>query len=368
MKKIKRMRPIMARAARQVTVLSILLGTCVGVIFLVGCPGRGTDSRLAVDSKGKTVVERYGQLRVIGTHLCTEAGESVQLRGMCSNGLQWDGKYANEAVITWLRDDWNSQLWRSVLYLTEGGYIEGPQLKQVLVRSVDAAIASGVYVIIDWHLMRERNPNEYKDEAIAFFREMAGKYGSYPNVIYEICSEPNGDDVTWSGVIKPYAQEVIAAIRQIDPDNVIIVGTPTWSQDLDKAADDPITGFPNIMYTLHFYTGSHGKPIMEKAEYAVSKGLPIFVTEWGTTLYTGDQFKPETTVPWIEFMDRNKISWANWSVSNDGKESSILVYKTDREGAAGWKDEQLSPSGKFIRGLLRNKGIKRLVKDAAADR
>lgn len=366
MMKVRRARWFASVAAKRKGVLSILLVSCLGMVFLAGCTGRDKDSRLAIDANGKTVVERYGQLRVIGSRLCTEAGEPVQLRGMCSNGLQWDGKYANEAVIAWLRDDWNSQLWRSVLYLTEGGYIEGPQLKQVMIRSVDAAIACGVYVIIDWHLMRERDPNKYRNEAISFFREMAGRYGSYPNVLYEICSEPNGEDVTWSGVIKPYAEAVIAEIRKIDPDNVIIVGTPTWSQDVDKAADDPITGCANIMYTLHFYTGSHLEPIRAKAEYAVSKGLPIFVTEWGTTLYTGDQFKPETTVPWIEFMDRNRISWASWSVSNDGKESSVLVYKTDREGKGGWKDEQISPSGKFIRGLLRNRSVKRLVKEASS--
>lgn len=337
----------------------------MALAFVTGCGKKQTDTRLAVDAAGKTVVERYGHLKVIGAHLCTETGEPIQLRGLCSNGLQWDGKYANEAVIKWLRDDWNSQLWRAVMYLTEGGYIEGPRIKQRVIDSVEAAIKTGVYVIVDWHLMREKNPNAYLSEAIAFFGEMAERYGEYPNVLYEICSEPNGADVTWDGEIKPYAEKVIAAIRERDPDNIIIVGTPTWSQDVNAAADNPITDYANVMYTLHFYAGSHGKPIMEKAEYAVSRGLPLFVTEWGTTLYTGDQFKPKTTIPWIEFMDRNMISWANWSVSNDGKESSILVYKTDREGKGGWTDEQISPSGKFIRGVLRNQPVKRLVREAA---
>jgi endoglucanase len=217
-------------------------------------------------------------------------------------------------------------------------------------------------VIIDWHVMNDRNPNAYKADALEFFTEMAERYGEYPNVIYELCNEPNGEEVTWDGDVKPYAEEVIAAIRKIDGDNIIIVGSPTWSQDVDKAADNPITGQSNIMYTLHFYAGTHGEPLMKKAEYALSKGIPIFVTEWGTTLATGDQFRPEMTIPWIEFMDRNRISWANWSVSNDGKDSSILSYNADKEGKGGWKDDQISPSGRLVRGLLRNENIKKLVK------
>jgi len=331
-------------------------------VILNSCANKPKDSRLAVDKDGKTVVERYGHLRVIGTNLCNEAGDPIQLRGMSSNGLQWAGKYANKGVIKWLRDDWNSQVWRAALYLTQGGYIGGRQLKQKMIDSIEASVENGIYVIIDWHVMNDRNPNAYITEAIEFFSEMAQRYGEYPNVIYELCNEPNGDEVTWDGEIKPYAEEVIAAIRKIDPDNVIIVGTPTWSQDVDKAANNPITGQANIMYTLHFYAGTHGKPLMEKAEYAISKGLPIFVTEWGTTLATGDQFRPEMTIPWIEFMDRNKISWANWSVTNDGKDSSILTYNADRDGKGEWKEDQISPSGRLVRGLLRNENIKKLVK------
>lgn len=322
-------------------------------VFLVSC-SRDKDTRLAVDKKGRTVVERYGQLQVIGTNLCNEAGEPVQLRGMSSHGLHWHGKYANRDVLTWLRDDWNAQLWRAAMYLTEGGYMTGKALKFKVIDSVDAAIDVGMYVLIDWHVHRDQDPNTYKKESLEFFAEMAQTYGSYPNVIYEICNEPNGDHVTWSGHIKPYAEEVIAEIRKYDPDNIIIVGTPTWSRDVDVAADDPITGYDNIMYTLHFYAGSHGDELMAKAEAAMEKGIAIFATEWGTTLETGDQFHPDKTIPWLSFMRKHNISWANWSVNNKGEDSGILVFNADRNGKGGWTDEDLSPSGKFMRRVLRN--------------
>ena len=330
-----------------------VLSVCLAFAFFASCGG-DTDTRLAVDKNGKTVVERYGQLQVLGTNLCDQAGNPVQLRGMSSHGLQWHGKYASLPVLAWLRDDWNMQVWRSALYLSEGGYITQRSLKAKIVESIDAATDLGLYVIIDWHVLRDQNPQMYKEEAIAFFGEMAQKYGSRPNVIYEICNEPNGADVTWDGVVKPYAEEVIAEIRKYDSDNVIIVGTPTWSQDVDIAAGNPILNQKNIMYSLHFYAGSHGDELRKKTEIALSKGLPIFATEWGTTLNTGDQFFPDKTITWLKFMKKHNISWVNWSVNNKGEDSGILVFNADREGKGEWKESDLSKSGVFVRKVLRN--------------
>ena len=330
--------------------LALLL--CFVVLFISGCKEK--DTRLAVDSKGRTVVERYGQLQVIGTNLCNQEGLPVQLRGMSSHGLQWHGKYANYNVLKWLRDDWNAQLWRSAMYVTQGGYAENKGLKFKVYDSIDAAIELGMYVIVDWHIVRDRDPLLAVDLAVEFFSDIAQKYGHVPNVIYEICNEPNGDEVTWEGNIKPYAERVIPAIRQYDPDNIIIVGTPTWSQDVDIASNDPLEG-DNIMYTLHFYAGTHGDVIRAKAEYALKNGAPLFVTEWGTTQSTGDGgvFEAET-IEWLKFLQKNNISWANWSICNNGEDSGALYFNADRAGKGGWTDKDLSNSGRFIRKILRN--------------
>ncbi len=329
------------------------LSVCLALALLASCGG-AKDSRLAVDKNGKTVVERYGQLQVIGTNLCDHAGNPVQLRGMSSHGLQWHGKYANKEVISWLRDDWNVQVWRPALYLSEGGYMTSPALKQKVIDSIDACLSLGMYVMVDWHVLREQTPALYQGQAIEFFTEIAQKYGAYPNVIYEICNEPNGPDTTWDGVIKPYAEAVIAAIRAVDPDNVIVVGTPTWSQDVDIAAANPIQGQKNLMYTLHFYAGSHGDELMKKTETAIAKGLPIYVTEWGTTKNDGSVFSRKETLKWLAFMDRHNLSWNNWAVGNKGEDVGILAFNADREGKGHWKESDLTPSGQFVRGVLRN--------------
>jgi endoglucanase len=322
------------------------------VSLLFSCAEK--DTHLSVDKKGRTVVERYGRLQVKGTNLCTEKGRPVQLRGMSSFALQYGAKYANEDVIGWLRDDWNIQIWRTALELLDGGYISRPALKKAVTDSVDAAIKLGIYVIIDWHVHQDADPRRFEDKAAEFFEEMAQKYGEYPNVIYEICNEPNGDTVTWDEVIKPYAEHIISIIRKYDPDNIIVVGTPRWSQMVDVASENPITGYSNIMYTLHFYAGSH-KDLLPLAETALKNGLPIFVTECGTSQATGGGgvFEAEF-MEWASFLQKNNISWVNWSVTNKGEDSGILILNADREGKGRWAENQLSQSGKFIRGILRN--------------
>jgi len=333
-------------------IFTVLIVLFITSILSLSC--KVDDRLLSVDKQGRTVVERFGRLKVDGAKLLDQYGRQIQLRGMSSHGLQWAGKYANENVIRWLRDDWNIQIWRSALYLKEGGYVTQRSLKFTLEESVDAAIKLGIYVIIDWHVHHDRDPNVYKDEALVFFAEMAQKYGAYPNVLYEICNEPNGDDVTWSGSIKPYAEEVIAEIRKYDPGNIIIVGTPSWSQRVDSAALDPIKGF-NIMYTLHFYAGSHGQEFMDMTKTAVEKGLPVFVTECGTTQSSGSGgvYEKEFT-NWLVFLKKYGISWVNWSVTNKGEDSGVLAYNADRNAQGGWTDDILSPSGRFVRKILRN--------------
>lgn len=315
---------------------------------------RGRDTRLSVDAEGRTVVERYGNLQVTGTDLCAADGTPVQLRGISSHGLQWYGKYANRGVIQWLRDDWNVQLWRAAMYLGEGGYLSNRVIRNKVIESVEACLDLGLYVIVDWHVLSDHDPSLHTDESIEFFTEIAARWGDKPNLIYEICNEPNGANVTWAGSIKPYAEKVIAAIRKVDPDNIIIVGTPTWSQDVDIAALDPLQKGSNIMYALHFYAGSHGKELRSKADKALDAGLPLFVTEWGTTLNTGGgRVFPKESREWLSWMEKRNISWANWSLNNKGEESGLLKYNADRDAKGMWKPEDLSPSGIFVRETLR---------------
>lgn len=320
------------------------------VCMLVSC-GKGKTKRTVLND-GKTPFERYGALSVQGTKLCASDGNPVQLCGMSSHGLHWYGKFANYDVIKWLRDDWNCDLWRAAMY-TRGGYLGNHGMASKVIASIEAAKELGVYVIVDWHILSDGDPLVNADEAAGFFDMIASTYADCPNIIYEICNEPNGENVTWDGNIKPYAEKIIPVIRKYC-DNVIIVGTPNWSSDLLSAANNPITGQKNIMYTLHFYAGSHGKESRANVEKAVKAGIPVFVTEWGTTKDSGDGgvFEKET-LEWMRFLEKNKISWANWSVNNKGEDSGVLQMNKDRDAKGGWEESDLSKSGIFVRKILR---------------
>lgn len=225
-----------------------------------------------------------GRLHVKGTKLVDKKGHEVQLRGVSTHGLSWYPQYVNDKCFAQLHDKWGANVVRLAMYTEEyNGYCSGDaknrsDLKKLIKKGVKLAKKHKMYVIVDWHILSDGNPNSHKKEAKAFFREMSREFKGYNNVIYEICNEPN-NGTSWKE-IKSYAKSVISTIRKNDKKAVIVVGTPTWSQDVDQAAADPIKG-DNIMYALHFYAATHKADLRNKMTAAINKGLPVFVTEYG---------------------------------------------------------------------------------------
>lgn len=280
-----------------------------------------------------------------GTQLCNEKGEAVVLRGMSTHGMQWYGQYANSRSIR-NTAEFGANLFRVAMYTGEGGYLSSPDsMKKKVINAVDAAIANDLYVIIDWHILSDGSPMSHVEEAKAFFGEMAARYGDSPAVLYEICNEPNGN-VTWEGDVKPYAQAVIPVIRERAPKSVILVGSPTWSQDIHLAARSPLEG-ENLMYTLHFYAGTHGADLRRRIDDVLAAGLPVFVSEWGTSRAdgSGGVFLKEAG-EWLDFLRERGISWANWSLCDKNETSAALRPGASPDSA--WSEADLSESGRFV--------------------
>lgn len=285
-------------------------------------------------------VSENGKLRVEGTKLVNERGEAVVLHGMSSHGLQWFPSYATENAIK-ATADYGANLFRCAMYTGEGGYLSNTAVKDTLINSVDSAIRQDMYVIIDWHILSDGNPLSHVDEAADFFAEMSQRYGDNPAVLYEICNEPNGN-VTWDGNVKPYAERIIPVIRA-NSDGIILVGSPTWSQDLHEAAKNPLNG-ENIMYTCHFYAGTHTEWLRQRI---ADCGLPVFVTEWGTSAADGNGgVYLDEAQKWIDFMSERGISWANWSLCDKSESSAALVGGANVND--GISESELTESGKFV--------------------
>lgn len=320
---------------------AILLLLSVVIIFAHSVPSNAT---------GTTPVEQNGFLKVVGNQLCNQDGRPIQLRGLSSFGLQWESgsKFINHDCLKYLRDNWHLNVFRLAMYTREGGYIDNPSILETVKKGVDIAIDLGIYVIIDWHILSDNDPNLHKAEAIEFFEQMATQYGKYPNVIYEICNEPN--NVFWFKHIRPYAESLIEAIRKRDKNNIIIVGTSSHSRDVDIASDNPLSG-DNLMYGCHFYAGSHGQSVRQQIDYARKNGCAVFITEWGTTNASGDgEIYPELVKIWIDYLNENKISWCNWSLGDKDESSAILKPNANPYG--NWSDEELTESGKLIKSIL----------------
>ena len=306
---------------------------------------------LSVDAS--TPFGQHGALHVENGKLTDADGNIVQLYGMSTHGIAWFPQYINYDSFRTLRDDWNTNCIRLAMYTAEyGGYCadgDKEQLKQLVRDGVSYATELGMYVIVDWHILSDCDPNQNKDEAIAFFREMAEAFADNDNVLYEICNEPNGG-TSWDS-IKSYAEEVIPVIRAQKPDAVILVGTPTWSQEIDKAAASPLDD-SNVMYTLHFYAGTHKDDLRNRLETCVQNGLPVFVSEFGMCDASGNGANDfVSTTKWLDLLNKYQISFCCWNLAN--KDESSSVFKASSTALSDWTDDDFNESGRWIRDYFR---------------
>lgn len=287
-----------------------------------------------------------GRLHVQGSQLVDENNQPVVLQGFSTFGLNYAPQYVNENVFAFLKNTMHSQIIRLAMYTEEsGGYCSGgdpSRLKALIDKGVQAARATGQYVIIDWHILSDGNPNRHLNEAREFFREMSAKYKNETHVFYEICNEPNG--VSWPE-IKRYASQIIPVIRANDPQGVILVGTPTWSQDVDVAAASPLSGVSNVMYTLHFYAATHKDSIRSKLRAAHGRGLPVFVSEFGISSADGNGTLDEASGnAWISLLNKEGISRVGWAINNKNEASSLFVPGSSLNLSVS----DLSPSGRWF--------------------
>ena len=285
-----------------------------------------------------------GALHVSGTKLVDASGNIVQLRGVSTHGISWFPDYVNYDAFSTLKNDWGANVVRLAMYPREyNGYLTGgnkDSLKQIIDNGVNYATQLGMYVIIDWHVLNYA-PSELTQEACEFFAEMASKYSGHDNVIYEICNEPLGAD--WNSNIKPYAETVISTIRQYDDHAVILVGTNTWSQDVDAVIGNTLDD-DNVMYVAHFYAATHKDNIRNKISAALNAGVPIFVSECSICDASGNgDIDEESAKVWLDFMNSNQISFIAWSLCNKAETSALI--SSGCTATSGWDDSDLTKTG-----------------------
>ena len=299
---------------------------------------------------------KHGALHVDGLQVKDKYDQPFTLRGASTHGMHWgDGEtFLNKTAFQNLRDEWGVNMVRLVSYVTQGGYTDGAKdkLDKHIREGVSDLTDLGMYAIIDWHVHAE-NPNDKKSEAIQFFDTYSKMYKDQSNIIYEICNEPTG--TPWNQ-IRPYAVDVVKTIRANDKDAIIVVGTNTWSQDVDEVATNGgKINDRNVMYTIHFYSGSHEERLREKVRTALKAGTPVFCTEFGVCDASGNGgFDLEEADRWIDFFEENGISYCCWSLSKKNESASMLSPECNKVN--GFTNADLGATGAWLINTYRSRG------------
>lgn len=326
-----------------------------------------------MSSKSLTPVMRHGKLSVkpcAGYNqpvLTDKYGKCVILKGISSHGLQWDAgnSFVNYGAYKTLRDDFNADLVRVAAYVTQDGYIEGNReiIDKKIEEAVEYAVELGLYIIIDWHIHNETVYDtlgkERFSESKKFFKKYANKYKNLDNIIFEICNEPVG--VNWyndgaGNDLYTYCKEIVSIIREEGSDAVISCGTDFFSQNIQDVHKKFLSedGFDNIMYTLHFYAGSHGDEkykvnLFKNLSEAIRYKTPIFVTEYGICDESGNtNIDIKNADRWIDLLRENGISYCMWSLTNIDESASILKPYVSRYDGK-WDESDLSATGIWVK-------------------
>jgi endoglucanase len=338
------------------------------LIWFVAVAGHA-DEPNAVPPSGSPVAV-HGKLRTRGNRIVNQDGQAVQLRGVCTHGLQWFGEfYRNGRAIDAAATSWGADVVRIAVYVYEGGYLDNPSLRpedfDILIETlVDRCVAAGIYCIIDWHVHHPGDPAFYRDDAKAFFEKMARRYAGVPNVIYEIANEPNptglagvvdGRPVSWAD-IAAYANEIIPVIRRHSPEALVMVGTPDWcsfgisqGNDWRDVVDHPLD-HPNVAYVVHYYAAGH---TFHAQIDVIAKHLPLFATEWAAATWRRDSSNDlYKTQPWLDVLNRNQIGWTYWNFAPGDGIFGAFAESTSAEGPLGPDSPDVTDTGKLLFLLL----------------
>lgn len=294
-------------------------------------------------SRAATPVAKWGQLKVTGTHIVSEKGKKVQLKGVSTHGIAWFPQYVNKSCFKSFRKMGANTIRLALYSDPSAGYSTNWYRK--VEEGIHYATELGMYVIIDWHILSDGNPKTNQKEALKFFTYFSKKFCHQKNILYEICNEPNGN-VTWKKDIVPYAKKIIKRIRKCDKKNIIIVGTPTWSQDVDIVAQCPLKQ-KNIVYALHFYATTHTDWIREKLIKAHAAGLPVLVSEFNICDASGNgSIDKGSAKKWMKLLNQYKTGYVAWNVSNKNETSALIKPSCMKTGNFAKTD--LSKTGKWI--------------------
>lgn len=311
-----------------------------------------------------SLVNNYGELSISGTDITNSEGIKVVLKGISSYGIQDCGDFFTPEVVKTLAEDWGCDVLRIAITGDQNsdGYVKEPEKYfDTVCKICDMCVAQGIYVIVDWNILYSEEYDENQELAVDFFSRLSVIYSDSYNIIYEINNDPVKPDEElesgeeWDEYIKPFAVSVIDAIRANDPNNIIIVGTPKKSLDVNAATESPLE-YSNIAYGCRFFSGPHTDEQRDKISEALEDEVCVFVTQWGlTNEYGVGGIHMTESLKWVDFLDKNQISWCNYAIGSTSSDDTNALdldndrYTDEQKNSGHWPVGLISESGSFVR-------------------
>ena len=235
------------------------------------------------------------------------------------------------------------------------------EIYQTLKAGVDEAVEQDVYAIIDWHPVDGEKGADWQSyetqlKTEQFWDYMAPRFSEYSNVIFEVYNEPGNPTgateenwLTW----RDKAQEWVDLIREDAPENLILIGSPQWSQLTQFAPKHPFEG-DNLAYVMHTYPGH----TFDWDQYfgKAADEVPVFMTEfgWQNTDVTWDLGQGTTSnfgQPMKDFLSEHpNINWTSWTYDHYAFPSLAYADGTPRDGEG--------QMGKFMQDWLKEEWSK----------
>ncbi len=162
---------------------------------------------------------------------------------------------------------------------------------------------------------------EEQDRTAHIWRNIAARYKDEPIVLgYDLLNEPIPHFVDVDRLnpkLEPFYRKVVAAIRQVDRNHLIILGGAQWDTNF-KVFGPPFDD--KLIYTFHKYWCATGQEVVQEyVDYRDRYNVPIWLGESG-----------ENTDGWIEafrgLLERNNIGWCFWPYKKMDSPRCVMTF------------------------------------------
>ena len=244
-------------------------------------------------------------LQVRGNELLA-GGQPIRLRGVAVGDpiLAREGRPLSDYER--IAHDWHANVVRISLHPSVWKHSPHAEVLAKVKRDVDAALANGLYVILDWHTIGwpdgyyekiaaawDDDPKDLYDsnfalaesfwnEASALVRHRTAASSSSFGTSRSGRKNDTEPDVPpeWEK-LRPYFEKLLAIVRR-HGSNVVLATGNGWAYDLQGIREDPLPG-KNVAYCWHIYADTDDNDEKEWAKHldALQTVAPVIVTRMG---------------------------------------------------------------------------------------